>query len=103
MKIRNGETKYLLKRAAARYFPPEMVCRPKEGFLMPVTEWFLNDLRPYVRETLSPSRLGQHGLFRQERVDALVERMSQPGADHTHVNKVLALVVFQEWHEMYAA
>jgi asparagine synthase (glutamine-hydrolysing) len=34
-KIRNGCTKHLLKRAALRYFPEEMVNRKKEGFVIP--------------------------------------------------------------------
>ena len=38
-----------LKQAAARYFPEEMIRRPKEGFLMPVTQWVLGDLQPWVR------------------------------------------------------
>ena len=101
VKIKNGETKHLLKQAALRYFPAEMVNRPKEGFLMPVTQWFLNDLQGYVRATLSPERLAGHGFFRQEEVDRLIDRLYQPGSDHTHVNKVLALVVFQEWYELY--
>jgi asparagine synthase (glutamine-hydrolysing) len=101
VKIKQGETKYLLKRAALRYFPAEMVNRPKEGFLMPVTQWFLNDLQDYVRATLSPDRLSSHGFFRQAEVDRLIDRLYQPGSDHTHVNKVLALVVFQEWYELY--
>jgi asparagine synthase (glutamine-hydrolysing) len=101
VKIKQGDTKYLLKQAALRFFPAEMVNRPKEGFLMPVTQWFLNDLQGYVRATLSPERLAGHGFFRQEEVDRLVSRLYQPGSDHTHVNKVLALVVFQEWYELY--
>src|SRR5262245_57076780 len=101
VKIKQGNTKHLLKQAALRYFPAEMVCRPKEGFLMPVTEWMLNDLEDYTRETLSAPRLGMHGLFRQERVDALIDRLYQPGSDYTDVNKVLALIVFQEWYELY--
>jgi asparagine synthase (glutamine-hydrolysing) len=101
LKIRNGETKYLLKRAAGRYFPDEMINRPKEGFLMPVSEWVLTDLQPWVRDTLSPQRLGLHGLFDKDRVGELVERLYQPGADYTAVNKVLALVIFQEWYELY--
>jgi asparagine synthase (glutamine-hydrolysing) len=101
VKIKQGETKYLLKRAALRYFPAEMVNRPKEGFLMPVTQWFLNDLQDYVRATLSPDRLASHGFFRQEQVERLIDRLYQAGSDHTHVNKVLALVVFQEWYELY--
>lgn len=101
LKIRKGDTKYLLKQAARRYFPAEMVDRPKEGFLMPVTEWVLGDLRPYVAETLSPDRLARHGFFRPERVRALIDRLSVPGADYTDVNRVMALVVFQEWYDLY--
>jgi asparagine synthase (glutamine-hydrolysing) len=101
LKIHNGETKYLLKRAAARYFPSEMIHRPKEGFLMPVTQWVLTDLEPWVRDTLSPGRLALHGLFDQVRVGELVERLYQSDADYIEVNKVLALVIFQEWYELY--
>jgi asparagine synthase (glutamine-hydrolysing) len=103
LKIRDGETKYLLKRAAARYFPEEMIRRPKEGFLMPVTQWVMGELEPWVRSTLSPERLAVHGLFDPAPVGALVDRLYQPGADYRDVNKVLALVVFQEWFEMYLA
>ena len=101
MKIRHGETKFLLKRAAARYFPGDMVSRPKEGFLMPVTQWVLGDLRPWVEETLTRERLAAHGLFDATRVRRLVDRLDDPGADYTTVNKVLALVIFQEWYDMY--
>jgi asparagine synthase (glutamine-hydrolysing) len=101
VKIKSGDTKHLLKHAAARYFPAEMVRRPKEGFLMPVAQWLMGDLQPYVRDTLAAANLRAHGLFRPERVNALVDRLYQPGADYTDVNKVLALVVFQEWYALY--
>ena len=101
VKIKAGDTKYLLKQAARRYFPAEMVDRPKEGFLMPVTQWMLGDLQSYVRDTLSPARLGRHGFFDATRIGALVDRLYQPDADYTDVNKVLAFVVFQEWYDLY--
>ena len=101
MKIRQTETKHLLKQVARRYFPAAMVDRPKEGFLMPITQWFQNDLRAYVCGTLGASRLARHGFFRQGEVDALVARVYQPGSDYTDVNRVLALVVFQEWFDLY--
>ncbi len=103
LKIRNGETKFLLKQAARRYFPAEMIDRPKEGFLMPVTEWMLGDLQEYVRDTLAPDRIQRQGFFQPSRVQALVDRLYQPGADYWDVNRVLALVVFQEWHDLYMA
>jgi asparagine synthase (glutamine-hydrolysing) len=103
MKIRPGVTKYLLKRAAAPYFPPEMISRPKEGFLMPITQWMLGDLKGWVRDTLHPSRLARHGIFSPGRVTALVDALSDPGADYRAVNKVLVLLMFQEWHDQYAS
>ena len=103
VKIKLGDTKYLLKQAARRYFPAEMVDRPKEGFLMPVTQWMLGDLESYVRDTLSPARLRRHDFFATAGIGALVDRLYQPGADYTDVNKVLAFVVFQEWYDLYLA
>jgi asparagine synthase (glutamine-hydrolysing) len=80
-----------------------MIRRPKEGFLMPVTQWMLGDLQPWVRSTLSAERLARHGVFEPAAVHALVDRLYQPGADYTAVNRVLALAIFQEWYEMYLA
>jgi asparagine synthase (glutamine-hydrolysing) len=101
LKIKDGETKYLLKQAALKYFPREMVYRGKEGFLMPVTQWLLNDLEAYVRETLSAERLGRHGIFDVKRVGEMVDGLYRGQSDYTQVNKVFALVVFQEWYDLY--
>jgi asparagine synthase (glutamine-hydrolysing) len=103
LKICNGETKHLLKKAALRYFPEEMIRRPKEGFLMPITSWVLGHLRPWVRDTLSPERLRLHGLFNPASVQRLIDRLDEPGADYVAVNRVLVLAIFQEWYELYLA
>lgn len=101
LKINNGETKYLLKKAALKYFPREMVFRGKEGFLMPVTQWFLNDLEPYVRETLSEERLRRHGIFEIARVRELVDELYTGANDYMQGNKIFSLIVFQEWYDLY--
>lgn len=101
LKIKNGETKYLLKKLALKYFPPEMVYRKKEGFLMPITQWLMRDLEGYVRDTLSPQRMGKHGLFRADYVQELVDCLYQNQSDYQSVNKVYSLLVFQEWYDLY--
>ena len=101
LKIKNGETKYLLKQAARKYFPDEMVDRKKEGFLMPVTEWLSGELEGYVRETLSDERLKRHGIFDSKQVRKLVDDLYAGNNDYRFVNKVFALVVFQEWYDLY--
>jgi asparagine synthase (glutamine-hydrolysing) len=101
LKIRDGETKYLLKKAALRFFPEEMVRRKKEGFLMPVADWIKNDLEDYVRDVLHPRRLASHGLFDPLSVTDLVNRVYVGESDYMDVNRVLSLIVFQEWHDLY--
>jgi asparagine synthase (glutamine-hydrolysing) len=101
IKIRDGETKYLLKRAAERYFPTEMAFRPKEGFVMPVTEWLLADLEPYVRDTLSSESLERSSVFDAAAVRRLVDGFYRDRGDYSYGNKILALVVFQEWYDLY--
>jgi asparagine synthase (glutamine-hydrolysing) len=103
LKICHGETKHLLKKAALRYFPEEMIRRPKEGFLMPITSWVIGHLQPWVRETLSPERLRLHGLFDSAQVQRLIDQLREPGADYIAVNRVLVLAIFQEWYELYLA
>jgi asparagine synthase (glutamine-hydrolysing) len=98
-KIRGGETKYLLKRAALRYFPAEMVCRPKEGFVMPVNAWLMRDLEDYVRQTLDAPALARHGLFHAPRVARWLDEFYAGRTEHA--NKILSLLAFQEWYTLY--
>jgi asparagine synthase (glutamine-hydrolysing) len=98
-KIRDGQTKYLLKRAALRYFPEEMVCRPKEGFVMPINAWLMRDLEQYVRQTLDPRGLARHGLFNLAQVQRWLDEFY--GGRTEHANKILSLLAFQEWHDLY--
>jgi asparagine synthase (glutamine-hydrolysing) len=39
-KYRNGETKYLLKKALEQILPEDILYRQKEGFSVPISKWF---------------------------------------------------------------
>jgi asparagine synthase (glutamine-hydrolysing) len=51
-KTRDGELKGLLKRAVRGLLPDDVVDRPKQGFRMPVDEWFLDRLGERTRAEL---------------------------------------------------
>lgn len=38
-----GQRKGLLRQVARKYFPSEIVDRPKQGFAIPIGEWFRSD------------------------------------------------------------
>jgi asparagine synthase (glutamine-hydrolysing) len=53
LKVRARSGKYLLKRLAERYFPPDFVHRRKMGFSIPLAEWLRDRLRPMVQDVLA--------------------------------------------------
>jgi len=98
-KIRDGRTKYILKKAALRYLPADLVYQSKEGFLMPINQWLLQDMEPYVRASLSPARLRKQGIFNPDYVKRLLENFYQR---QLHLGtKIWTLIAFQIWYETY--
>ena len=71
MKVRNGQGKYLLKKAVSGLLPPEIVNRPKQGFSAPVSEWFREDLGERARKEIRNSSLAERGLLDYDAIDDL--------------------------------
>lgn len=72
----NGERKGLLKQVARKYLPPEIVDRPKQGFAIPIGDWFRNDF----------------GAMRQLLHDHLESQNPFPGLAEAGVNINMAFV-----------
>ena len=53
IKIKNGSVKYILKKAAEKILPTDIVQRPKEGFVQPIYSWMHGQLREWVGSWLS--------------------------------------------------
>ena len=62
MKIRNGESKWLLKQVLNRYVPKELVDRPKMGFGVPLDAWLKGPLREWADDILTESNITKYGL-----------------------------------------
>ncbi|MDQ7822803.1 MAG: asparagine synthase (glutamine-hydrolyzing) [Candidatus Eremiobacteraeota bacterium] len=99
LKRKSGEVKYILKKAALKYLPADLVFRKKEGFVLPINLWLLEDMESYVKDILSAKRLALHGLFDGAYVKGLIEEFYHGKRDLA--NKVLTLLAFQVWYEGY--
>ncbi|MGH9766704.1 MAG: asparagine synthase (glutamine-hydrolyzing), partial [Blastocatellia bacterium] len=52
LKLRGREGKYIFKRALSTLLPPDVLSRPKQGFVAPVAVWLRKDLREFAGEAL---------------------------------------------------
>ena len=53
VKTRHGTLKYIFKKAVRGLIPDELIDRPKQGFGVPVYEWFLDQLGQKAREEIN--------------------------------------------------
>jgi Asparagine synthase/Chain length determinant protein len=94
-KIHGGGGKRPLRRLLRRYAPEQVAARAKHGFNVPVGEWLRGPLRPWAEDTLSESRLRQHGLLDVAHVQNCLARHISGAQDHAYA--LWAILMVQSW------
>ena len=82
LRTRRGEGKWLLKKAMQRYLPDEVLYRPKQGFVLPMAQWFRGPLASSARTIGSSAALARTGWFDAKRLGAIAEDHISGRADH---------------------
>ncbi len=86
MKIANGQSKFLLKRAFERLVPSQVLYRPKQGFSVPLAAWFRGSLGESFAQDLSGGgALGASGYFEPGAIGRLLEQHRSGLSDHSRV------------------
>lgn len=63
LRLRGGRGKYLMKQAMEAYLPPDILYRPKMGFVTPVSAWFRGPLAGEAAAIAGGSALARTGWF----------------------------------------
>ena len=93
LKIRGGEGKFLLKKAAEPLLPNDILYRRKMGFAVPLARWFRGPLRVRVREAVLGARLAETGWFNPTYLRHLVDAHQSGARDYS--SPLWTLVMFE--------
>jgi asparagine synthase (glutamine-hydrolysing) len=99
MKLRNGEGKYVVKKAIEGLVPHDIIYRKKMGFPTPLRQWLMD---PGARHLLDLLRVKDGVLaayINRTALDTLLERQVSGQEDAT--DRIWRLLNFQLWGDMF--
>ncbi len=82
-KHREGEGKYIFKKALRPYLSDEILYRSKMGFTVPLAGWFRGPLRQRLRDALLGPVLADSGIFDRRYLEKLVDQHQSGARDHS--------------------
>lgn len=97
LKIKNKESKYLLKKVLYDYVPKEFFKRPKWGFSIPLEKWLKNDLRFLIDDYLSKSLVNQVGMVKYSEVEKLKIRFLKYKHNYLY-QRIWVLACLHKWY-----
>jgi asparagine synthase (glutamine-hydrolysing) len=83
VKIKGGESKWLLKKSMEPHLPDSIMYRPKMGFAVPLSRWFRGPLRERVRQALLGGDLARTGFFNRSYLEHLVNAHESGRRDYS--------------------
>jgi asparagine synthase (glutamine-hydrolysing) len=99
MKVRRMTTKWITRQALRDVLPEEVLEKKKMGFNPPLPQWINGELKPAIRQLLSPKVVESRGIFRPEAVQKLLRDHEEHRRDNAL--KIWALLMVEVWQRMY--
>jgi asparagine synthase (glutamine-hydrolysing) len=98
LKVRGRSLRYIQRKLAARYLPPEILNRPKQGFSSALPYILRDEYRALYDRYLRDSELVRAGIFERKPLDALLA--SHLAGHEDHGNRLWLLINTEVWYRM---
>ncbi len=95
LKVRHGETKWIVKQVADRHLPPTITRRAKVGFKVPLDAWFRSELRDVSRELLLSEDSRSSGMVDPREVRRLLT-LHDTGRRNEEI-RIWTLLSLEQW------
>jgi len=98
-KIRGRQTKYLLRKAAEKVIPKEIIKRNKVGFYTPIDKWFQEDFNGIAKAVLLDTSSACSNYFHCSYMESLLDDHKSGRVNNGE--KLWNLLVFEIWHKRF--
>jgi len=100
-KVRFFDTKIIFKNYLKRrgMLSDKLLRRKKQGFAVPIGEWFKGELKDYLYDMLSDSVFIKNGFFNRDAIESMIKEHCRNEQDHTH--RLWSLLNFEIWHKIF--
>ncbi len=98
LKIRNGQEKYILRKAVHDLLPDTIISRPKKGFGTTVGHWMDNGLGEVVTQTFDQGTLLKR-ILKPDKYHALVTHLDKAVSKSPF--KLWTLFALEMWYDIY--
>jgi asparagine synthase (glutamine-hydrolysing) len=94
-----GGGKAILKHILGRRLPVELFKRPKQGFGMPLEQWFRGELKDVLLRSTAPDRIARRGLLKPEALERVVQ--AHLSGRRNFARRLYAVVAFELWADRF--
>lgn len=94
-----NHNKIMLRKIAEKYLPSEIVWREKHGFDVPLNDWFRNEYKDLLSESIHFLISEHNHIFSQKTLKIILEEHLNHVSDHS--NKLWSLLVLAQWIDTY--
>ncbi|MDR3108198.1 MAG: asparagine synthase (glutamine-hydrolyzing) [Planctomycetaceae bacterium] len=94
-KIRGRVSKTILRETFRDLLPETIQKRGKQGFAVPLDQWFRKPLKEYVKSILLDNQTTQRGIFKREVVEDMLYEHFDEEYDHSY--RIWALLFMELW------
>lgn len=102
LKLRHGVGKYILRRAAEPWLPPEILKLPKQPFQIPLASWLRNGaFGAFIAQAIQDSGAADSGYFDPVQLSKLMAAHRAGAADHSRI--LYAVLMFALWWPRFQA
>lgn len=100
LKIQNGLTKALFRKAMSPYLPPRIIEKKKWGFTVNPYLQFKKDLKYTAENILTPRYIREQGIFNYSYIEHILKHPASPKL-RWHYNLIWILVGYAIWEDQF--